>query len=300
MSVSTRRETARIPGRLIRVIASKPIAALIATTVIRMRPCHVLRVFTRGDVGGNHLGVINDITGLDDETMQTIAAELGFSETVFIDWMDGGTPHVRIFTPEIELPFAGHPLVGAAWVLASIGPGTVNEMTCGVGSIPFRSDADATWVDTPLVTDVRIADDGAAIADAAGLPEPLRAWWAMMPLPYLVLDLGTAEAVSKATPDIPQLAASGGGMAYIIGSQGDDLRVRFFAADAGVPEDPATGSAASAYAAVRVFEGESHGEVTIHQGEEIGHPSTIQLAWSPEKATLAGSVRRDEVRILER
>ncbi len=76
--------------------------------------------------------------------------------------------------------------------------------------------------------------------------------------------------------------------------------MRFFAADAGVPEDPATGSAASAYAAVRVFEGESQGEVTIHQGEEIGHPSTIQLSWSPEKATLAGSVRRDEVRILER
>ena len=244
--------------------------------------------------------MVNDITGLDDDTMQTIAAELGFSETVFIDWMDGGTPHVRIFTPAVEMPFAGHPLVGSAWVLASIGPGTVNEMTCGVGSIPFRSDPDATWVDTPLVTDVRIADDGAAIADEAGLPEPVRAWWAMMPLPYLVLDLGTAEVVSKATPDISKLATSGAGKTYIIGSQGDDLRVRFFAPDAGVPEDPATGSAASAYAAVRVFEGESAGAVTIHQGEEIGHPSTIRLSWSPDRATLGGSVRRDEGRILER
>ena len=244
--------------------------------------------------------MINDIAGLDDETMQAIATELGFAETVFIDWIDGGTPHVRIFTPAIEMQFAGHPLVGSAWMLASIGPGTINEMTCGVGSIPFRSDADGAWVDTPLVTDARIADDGAAIANEAGLPEPARAWWAMMPLPYLVLDLGTAEAVSKAVPDISQLAASGAGMTYIIGSQGDDLRVRFFAPDAGVPEDPATGSAASAYAAVRVFEGESQGEVTIHQGEEIGHPSTIQLSWSPETATLGGSVRRDEVRILDR
>ncbi len=69
---------------------------------------------------------------------------------------------------------------------------------------------------------------------------------------------------------------------------------------AGVPEDPATGSAASALAAVRVFEGEPEGVVTIHQGEEIGRPSTIQLAWTPGRATLGGSVRRDEVRTLDR
>ena len=265
-----------------------------------MRPCHVLRVFTRGDLGGNHLGVVNDVTGLDDETMQTIASELGFSETVFIDWMDGGTPHVRIFTPAIEMPFAGHPLVGSAWVLESLGPGTISEMTCGVGSIPFRSNAESAWVDTPMVTDVRIAEDAAAIAAGAGLPEPVRAWWAMMPLPYLVLDLGTAESVSKATPDISKLSALRAGKAYIVGSQGDDLRVRFFAPDAGIAEDPATGSAAAAYAAVRLFEGDREGSLAIHQGEEIGHPSTIQLEWDSTKASLGGSVRCDEVRILER
>jgi len=265
-----------------------------------MRPCHILRVFTRGDVGGSRLGVVNDLAGLDDGTMQTIATELGFSETAFIDWMEGGTPHVRIFTPATELPFAGLPLVGSAWVLGSIGPGTVSEMTCGVGAISFRSNSDVTWVDTPLVSGVRVADDGAAIAAAVGLPTPIRSWWAEMPLPYLVLDLGTAETVSKATPDISKLAELGVGMAYIVGSQGDDLRVRFFAPDAGIPEDPATGSAASAYAAVRVFEGQAEGMVTIHQGDEIGHPSTLHLAWTPEAAAIGGSVRRDEVRILDR
>ena len=244
--------------------------------------------------------MVNDLSGLDDETMQTIAAELGFSETVFIDWMDGGTPHVRIFTPAVEMPFAGHPLVGSAWVLASLGPGTVSEMTCEVGSIPFRSSGDSAWVDTPMVTDVRIADEAPAIAAGTGLPEPVRAWWAMMPLPYLVLDLGTAETVAKATPDISKLSALAAGMTYIVGSQGDDLRVRFFAPDAGVSEDPATGSAAAAYAAVRSFEGEQQGSLTIHQGEEIGHPATIQLEWDSNTASLGGSVRRDEVRILER
>lgn len=265
-----------------------------------MRPCHILRVFTRGDVGGNHLGVVNDMTGLDDEGMQAIAAELGFSETIYIDWMEGGVPAVRIFTPEMELPFAGHPLVGAAWTLSQIGPGTVSSMTCGVGEIAYRIDGDITWVDTPLVTDVRVADDAAGIARGAGLPEPERAWWAMMPLPYLVLDLGSAATVSSAEPDIPALSEAEAPLTYLIGEGSGVVRGRFFAPDAGVPEDPATGSAAAAYAAVRAFEGEGSGRVTIHQGDEIGHPSTIHLEWGPGRASLGGTVRRDEVRVLER
>ena len=74
-----------------------------------MRHCYVLRVFTRGDEGGNHLGVVTDVTGLDTETMQGIATELGFSETVFIDWQNEGVPFVRIFTPAAEMPFCGTP-----------------------------------------------------------------------------------------------------------------------------------------------------------------------------------------------
>jgi trans-2,3-dihydro-3-hydroxyanthranilate isomerase len=265
-----------------------------------MRPCHVLRVFTRGDEGGNHLGVVNDMTGLDPAGMQQIATELGYSETVFIDWMEGGTPSVRIFTPVMELPFAGHPLVGAAWTLSEIGPDRVSSMICGVGEIPFRTDAGTTWVDTPLVRDVAVADDADEIATRAGLPEPQRAWRAMMPVPYIVLDLGSADAVASAEPDMTALSEANASMCYLVGEEGPDLRVRFFAPDAGVPEDPATGSAASAWAAVRAFEGEASGSIIIHQGEEIGHPSTILLDWAPGRASLGGSVRRDEVRTIER
>lgn len=264
-----------------------------------MRPCHVLRVFTRGDVGGNHLGVVNDMTGLDDAGMQQIATELGFSETVYIDWMEGGTPSVRIFTPARELPFAGHPLVGAAWTLSQIGPGTVSSMTCGVGEIPYRTDDGVVWVDTPLVTAVERID-ATELAASVGLPAPVRAWRADMPVSYLVLDLGTAGAVSAAEPNTAAMEAAGAGLTYLVAEEDTGVRARFFAPAAGVPEDPATGSAASAYAAVQAFEGISSGSVIISQGDEMGHPSTIRLEWAPGRASLGGTVRRDEVRILER
>ena len=80
----------------------------------------VLRVFTAGREGGNHLGVVNDLVDLDDAAMQQIATDLGFTETVFVDWPEGSIPFARIFTPAEELPFAGHPLVGAAWCLTVI------------------------------------------------------------------------------------------------------------------------------------------------------------------------------------
>ena len=103
------------------------------------RPCHVLRVFTRGDVGGNHLGVVNDLAGLSSAGMQQIATDLAFSETVFIDW-DGSVtdPAVRIFTPASELPFAGHPLVGAAWTLSNLGAGTAGNIDTAVGRTNFE------------------------------------------------------------------------------------------------------------------------------------------------------------------
>lgn len=264
-----------------------------------MRPCHILRVFTRGDEGGNHLGVVNDLTGLDDEGMQAIATELGFSETIFIDWMEGGIPEVRIFTPALEIPFAGHPLVGAAWTLSSLGPGTVSKMSCAVGEIPYRTEGELTWVGTPLVSEVEPASGAAEIAVAVGLPEPEAAWWAKMPWPYLVMDLGSGDSVSDARPDISAMEEAGAPEIYIVGEEGDHLRVRFFAPGAGVPEDPATGSAASAWAAVRAHEGDESGSVMIYQGDEIGHPSTIHLDWTPHRASLGGTVRRDGVRELE-
>ena len=265
-----------------------------------MRHCYVLRVFTRGDDGGNLLGVITDVTGLTDRLMQEIATDNGFSESVFVDWREAAMPVVRIFTPARELPFAGHPLVGAAWVLCGIGPNTAHVMRCGVGEIGFRMDGEMVWVDTPMVRAVRSAPEAAAIAVAARLVEPMAAWWADMPLPYLVLDMGFPETVASAQPDLEALMSHGAEMCYLIAQTKGGYKTRFFAPRDRIAEDPATGSAAAALAAVRRFIGEGSGAAVIHQGDEVGAPSTIRLKWDERHASFGGTVRRDEVRILEK
>ena len=264
-----------------------------------MRTCLVLRVFTRGADGGNHLGVVVDPAGLDTEAMQRIAAHLGFSETIFIHERSA-VPLIRIFTPVAEMPFAGHPLVGAAWTLRVHQGRGLDRVECAVGEIPLRLDGDRVWVDTPLVTDVEAADDGPEVAEGAGLPTTGRIWWARMPIPYLMVEAPSAEAVVAADPDFGALLAGPAGEALCLFAR-DDSRVksRFFAPGLGVPEDPATGSAASALAAVVSHEGEPEGRLTIAQGDEIGHPSTIELAWSPAAASLGGTVEADGERALD-
>ena len=250
-----------------------------------------LHVFTRGEVGGNPLGVITDPAGLDGPTMQAIATDLGYSETIFIG--DGETPLIRIFTPGAELPFAGHPLVGAAWMMGTLGRGGPDRVRCGIGEIPYRSEGDLVWVDTPPVSAVTPQPDPAALAAGLGLGDPERAWVVAMPLPYLLLDLGSEQAVAGITPDFVRLARASWDGVMALARDGGRVRVRFFAPKLGVPEDPATGSAAAALAAALRFEGEPEGALEIEQGEEIGAPSTIHLAWSAGVVSLGGTVRSD-------
>jgi len=265
-----------------------------------MRSTRVLRVFTRDDLGGNHLGVLTDVAGLDADAMQQIAAELGFSETIFLHPQESGIPMVRIFTPAAEMPFAGHPLVGAAWTVGVDGDRGVDSIECAVGNIPFRVEGEMVWVDTPMVTDVERAADGEAITAAAGLPGTGRTWWARMPIPYLVVEAPSPADVAAASPDFGALLGGPAGeAAYLFAREGARVKARFFAAGLGVPEDPATGSAAAALAAVLAFEGETDGRLSIDQGDEIGHPSTIRLSWSPAAASLGGTVRSDGEQWLE-
>ncbi len=260
------------------------------------RACHVLRVFTRGEAGGNHLGVVVDPAGLDEEAMQAIASDLGFSETVFVDWQPDQVPFVRIFTPTMELPFAGHPLVGTAWMMDVLGPGHVATLRCGTGDVAVTVDGDTVWITAMLDQVVSDAGDN-DLPHRAGLPPSTRAWLVEMPKEYLVLEYEDADTVAHLVPDFDVLADVFGTLAFA--RHGDRVRARFFAPEAGVPEDPATGSAAVALAAACLRSGEDFGDLVIDQGEETGFPSRIRLRWNPETASIGGTVTRDEVRFLD-
>ena len=253
------------------------------------RQCDVLRVFTRGEAGGNHLGVVSDRSGLDTDTMQAVAADLGFSETVFLEWRDD-LATVRIFTPGAELPFAGHPLVGMTWMLNEGDPGSVNHIECGIGIVQIGVDGAGPWVSAPFNQKVRQGVDLDAYDPGS---EPLAVTVVEMPIPYYVVELGDTAAVAEANP-------ASDGMVYVFARTGSDsVRARFFAGGVGIVEDPATGSAAVALAATMRVEGVAEGAVTISQGEEIGFPSTINLSWTDASARIGGTVVRDEVRWLD-
>lgn len=262
-----------------------------------MRHCYVLRVFTRGDHGGNHLGVILDLTGLDGHLMQSIAAELSFSETVFVDASED-PPHCRIFTPTAELPFAGHPLVGAAWVLHRLSPLSPTHLMCEVGAIAIDSDAVASRITAP--GDQTATPLAGGDLDGLGIEEVVSAYSVAMPLPYTVVEVGSADEVARYLPVENRLAAHPYGKMLTIWARDESrIRLRFFAPGHGILEDPATGSAAVALAATLRQLGEAQGSLMIHQGYEVGMPSAIMLEWQGNFTSVSGEVRHDETREME-
>lgn len=252
-----------------------------------MRHCYVLSVFTRQGAGGNLLGVVTDVSGLPDATMQSIATDLGFSETIFLDWREGGLPVVRIFTPACELPFAGHPLVGAAWVLSVLGPGGPGRVRCEVGEVSYRRSGETMWVECGDDQPLRAVNPPAAFS-------PVSTFVVEMPISYTMMQLASADEVAAASAaSVPTDTCV---WAWVDGSH--DVKARFFAPALGVDEDPATGSAAVALARVLSTLGMSTGSITVYQGDEVGSPSSILLDWSPGRIAIGGEVRRLETREL--
>jgi trans-2,3-dihydro-3-hydroxyanthranilate isomerase len=252
--------------------------------------CTIVRVFTRDGAGGNHLGVIR--CHLQPQLMQEIAADLGFSETIFIDTADPGLPNVRIFTPGAELPFAGHPLVGAAWVLGA----ETDRIRCGIGDVGVRHDGPVTWIDVPLYGSVEDPSGVDAFLRRAGFQAPVAVHRVGLPLEYVIGELADVEAVAGGQPSMVVLSEVFGTLVYA--RRGEVARARFFAPGSGVDEDPATGSAAVALAVALSAAGEPEGHLSINQGEEIGHPSRIELRWDTTTASIGGTVELDEVRSL--
>ena len=251
-----------------------------------MRRAEVLRVFTRGDEGGNGLGVVTDLEGLNAAAMQAIAAELGYSETIFLE-----DPDVRIFTPAAEMPFAGHPLVGAAWFVGQGKDGAKGTLNIEIGEVAYEIVEGESWISLIMVGPVTEMS-----------PDPLfgiggveRAAVVETPLHYLMLEVATADEVATTTPDLDAIIADGRPV-YFFAQDGDQVRARFFAPEFGVVEDPATGSAAVALASLRSSQGVETDSLVVDQGEEIGQPCRINLRWGNGRASIGGTVRQDEAR----
>jgi trans-2,3-dihydro-3-hydroxyanthranilate isomerase len=256
-------------------------------------------VFTARAFGGNPLAVLPDAGALDDATMQAIAREFNLSETVFVVPPEdrAHTARLRIFTPGGELPFAGHPTVGTAFVLATIGatPGASDIVfEEGVGPVPVRIDRHAgEVVGCALTAAQRPARVGRMPARgrlapmlglaAADLVDGAEVW--SCGVPFGVIPLASVDALARVQlrPDrwAALLADHDGRKVYPVARVDDSTwRVRMFAPSLGVAEDPATGSAAAALAGwliEREPPAEGPRRWRVLQGVEIGRPSEIAL-----------------------
>jgi predicted PhzF superfamily epimerase YddE/YHI9 len=222
----------------------------------------VLRVFTDQDGRfGNPLGVV-DAAGVDPADRQRIAAELGYSETVFVTLPTAGThsAHARIHTPTTELPFAGHPTVGASWWFRDRGM-PIKTLQVPAGLVQVTYDGDLTAVSA-------------------------RAEWAPS---FAVYDMGSLDDLAAADPDDYDDEGEHYLWAWIDRTAGT-IRSRMFAPHLGIREDEATGAAA-----VRITEHLSR-DLTIIQGQG----SVIQTRWSAEGwVQVAGRVVDDGQRQID-
>jgi trans-2,3-dihydro-3-hydroxyanthranilate isomerase len=260
---------------------------------------HTCDVFTDRRHGGNPLAVVHDAGALSQPQMQAIAREFNYSETVFVLPPSGAghAARVRIFTPLRELPFAGHPTVGTAFVLAGTSPQLAGASRIvleeGVGPVSVDLEWDAGSLKRCVFSAPRLPEPGPPpprrdeLATMLGLnPSQVldsAQFWSCG-VPFLVVPLSSVEALQRCQLDPAVwghvLAGYESRKVYPVAAAGAAWRVRMFAPDAGVPEDPATGSAAAAFAgwlARYAPEATGRSEYTLLQGEEIGRPSRIDL-----------------------
>ena len=244
----------------------------------------VADVFTDTPLAGNALAVFTDARDLDPLTMQALARELALSETVFVlpAAAEDADVRIRIFTPASELPFAGHPTLGSAFVLGGPLQRIVIRLETGAGVVPVELEREGAriifgWMEQPLPTWAPFEREAELLAalgvERSGLPVEV---YDLGPS-HLFVELETPEAVASLRPDLVALErVTGAGVSCFAATDGG-WKTRVFVPAFGVPEDPATGSAAGPLAVHlarhgRIAFGE---EIRISQGAEIRRPSTL-------------------------
>lgn len=283
---------------------------------------HTADVFTDRLHGGNPLAVIPDASGLSEDQMLAIAREFNYSESVFVFPPESreNTRRVRIYTPDRELPFAGHPTVGCAFVLASIGAVPINGdetrivLEEGVGpiAVTIRSSngkpvfAQLTTAKLPEINDpppppetlceILSLEPSHIVADDMIEPEAVSAG-----IPFLFIPLKKPEMLSWVKVDTlkweqalrnywaPEMFVySTEDWANIF--EGGYIRARMFAPGMGIGEDPATGSACAALAGFLALRSEKRDGTlrwSVDQGVEMGRPSRIELEVDLKRGQLA-------------
>ncbi len=241
-------------------------------------------VFTDTALAGNQLAVFTDARDLTSEDMQALAKELNLSETVFVlpAQLEGADVRIRIFTPARELPFAGHPTLGTAFVLGGPLQKIVINLETLAGIVPVELEREGAalrfgWMDQPLPAwePFARADELFAALGVSGSGLPVESY--DLGPGHVYVELGSPAQVAALRPDLPALAAITDLGVNTFARDGSGWKTRMFAPSDGIAEDPATGSAAGPLAVHLARHGRIAwgDEIEISQGAEIGRPSTL-------------------------
>jgi trans-2,3-dihydro-3-hydroxyanthranilate isomerase len=242
----------------------------------------VADVFTDTALSGNQLAVFTDAREVDDVTMQALAREMNFSETVFVQPpSEGGHAHIRIFTPATELPFAGHPVLGSAFVLG--GPLQLTEirLETGAGIVPVVLEREGArivfgWMSQPI-PDWEPFERAAELLALLGVESELPVELYHLGPQHVFVALASPDQVAALSPDFAALARLTHAGVNCFSRSGARWKTRMFAPSSGVAEDPATGSAAGPLAIHLARHGRIRfgDEIEIEQGAELGRPSRL-------------------------
>lgn len=263
----------------------------------------ILDVFSDRAFGGNQLGVLTDARGLSATGMQAVAREFNFAETTFVLPPDDAAHarRVRIFTPAVELPFAGHPTVGTACALAMAGLSPAGEIVLeeGVGSVPVRILKHGDAYSARLRLD-RGPDrfDAPPVPDVAAIlsideSEVVEVFAASVGVHFTYVRLRSSEAVDASRLDLDAwrrlLSQSPAAQVYLFAGEladGGEIYARMFGPGFGIAEDPATGAAVAALVGYAASQKGSLA-LKVRQGVQMGRPSLIEASAVAE----AGQVR---------
>ena len=252
-------------------------------------------VFTDRPLTGNQLAVFTDARAIPETMLPLLAREMNFSETVFVyPASAGGHARIRIFTPGRELPFAGHPVLGAAFVLGGPLQLPTIVLETGIGLVPVALQREGPriifgWMTQPLPKIEPVAEAEAIVAALGGVKAALPVERYVNGPRHVMVNVESPDQVAQLTPDFAALArATTDGVSCFAGS-GKRWKTRMFAPGHGINEDPATGSAAGPLACHLLRHGRiaSGDEIEIAQGAEIGRPSILYARVTGTRETIA-------------